>query len=129
PVGRPKVRPLDILVAEDDPVSQRYLVHALQRQGHTVRVVGDGQELLCAWEAARADVILMDMNMPGMDGWTAMRLLREREKQGRVPIVALTASAMKGDKERCISAGADAYLPKPVLKRDLLALLDTLCAA
>jgi signal transduction histidine kinase/CheY-like chemotaxis protein/PAS domain-containing protein/HPt (histidine-containing phosphotransfer) domain-containing protein len=110
------VPPLRILVAEDNPVNQRVVRHMLEKQGHQVRVAGSGAEALDALGQEAFDLVFMDVQMPGMDGLEATGELRKRE-QGtgrRTPVVALTAHAMKGDRERCLQAGMDDYVTKPL---------------
>ena len=123
------VGPLRVLLAEDNPVNQRLGVLVLEKQGHAVRVVGNGREALAALEEQEFDLVLMDVQMPEMDGLEAVATLRRREEgAGRhVPVIALTAYAMKGDRERCLAAGMDDYLSKPIqvdqLRRTIAALL------
>jgi CheY-like chemotaxis protein/HPt (histidine-containing phosphotransfer) domain-containing protein len=114
-------RPLRILLAEDNIVNQRVSTAFLQKQGHLVRVVSDGRSALAAIEAEPFDLVLMDVQMPEMDGLEATTAIRRREAAlGRhTPILALTAHAMKGDRERCLAAGMDGYLAKP-LRADVL---------
>jgi CheY-like chemotaxis protein len=96
-------------------------IHVLERRGHTVLVAENGREALEILERERVDAILMDIQMPEMDGFQATAAIREKEKTsgGRVPIVALTANAMRGDGERCLAQGMDAYLAKPFRIADL----------
>lgn len=112
----PAPKPLKVLLAEDDPVNASMTAALLGKLGHKVSVVRNGRE--CVAQSAREDIdlVLMDVLMPELDGLEATRLIREREKGGKrhLPIVALIANAMKGDDLRCLSAGMDAYLPKPV---------------
>jgi GAF domain-containing protein/CheY-like chemotaxis protein len=119
-------RALRVLVAEDNVVNQRLVAGSLGRQGHHVTVVDDGQQAVAALAAASFDAVLMDVQMPRMDGFAATAEIRARERgTGRhVPIVALTAHAMKGDAERCLAAGMDAYLAKPVRPEELSAILE-----
>lgn len=122
-------RPLRILLAEDNAVNQIYAETLLKQRGHHVAVARNGRQAV-EWFGRRSfDIILMDVQMPEMDGFAATAAIRERERSagGRVPIVALTAHAMKGFREQCLSAGMDAYLAKPVQGRQLLALLQQLC--
>jgi signal transduction histidine kinase/DNA-binding response OmpR family regulator len=113
-----------ILVAEDNPVNQRVVSLMLRRLGFRVDVVGNGAEAVAALVELPYDLVLMDCQMPVMNGYEATAAIREGEAPGhRVPIVALTASALKGDKERCIEAGMDDYLAKPVHIDDLAAVL------
>jgi len=120
--------PLRILLAEDSLVNQKLTVGLLERQGHTVVVANDGRETLAAWESQRFDLVLMDVQMPEMDGLEATAVIREREKRtgAHVPIVAMTAHAMKGDRQRCLAAGMDDYIPKPVRAARLF---DTIASA
>ena len=115
-----------ILLAEDDEVNVRAVIDFLRAKGYEVYVARDGHEAVQLGRELRPDAILMDIQMPGMDGLTAIRTLRadpSAEAQ-RVPIIALTALAMTGDRQRCIDAGADEYLAKPVSLRQLAAMLQ-----
>jgi two-component system sensor histidine kinase/response regulator len=117
-VGLP---PLRILLAEDAVVNQRLAIRLLEKGGHRVRVAGNGWQVLQALERERFDLILMDVQMPELGGFETTRLIRQREQNtGRhVPIVALTAHAMKGDREKCLEAGMDGYVAKPIRSREL----------
>jgi len=109
------VRPLRLLLAEDNAVNQKVAVALLARRGHAVTVVGNGRAAVEAVLAERFDGVLMDLQMPGMDGLEATRAIRALPPaQAAVPIVAMTANAMAGDAERCIEAGMDGYLSKPI---------------
>ena len=123
--GRP---PLRVLLAEDNPVNQRLMVRLLENQGHQVTTADDGSAALRALEEHRFDLILMDVQMPVMDGLQATAAIRERERSGdsRVPIIALTAHAMAGDRERFLSNGMDSYISKPVRPDELLRVIDDL---
>ena len=114
-------RPLRILLAEDNRVNQRVALHTLEKQGHTVVVVGDGQAALMALAQAPFDLVLMDIQMPTLDGLAATAAIRAQEQtQGtHVPIIAMTAHAMRGDRERCLAAGMDGYVTKPLKAPDL----------
>jgi signal transduction histidine kinase/ActR/RegA family two-component response regulator len=114
-------RPLRILLAEDNAVNRRLACYQLEKKGHTVISVQDGLEALAALETETVDLILMDVQMPGMDGVEATRVIRARETAGgrHVPIVALTAHAMSGDRDYCLAAGMDDYLTKPIQAEDL----------
>jgi CheY-like chemotaxis protein len=112
---------LRILLAEDNVVNRTLAIRVLERRGHTVLVAENGREALEILERERVDAILMDIQMPEMDGFQATAAIREKEKGSgdRVPIVALTANAMRGDGERCLAQGMDAYLAKPFRIADL----------
>ncbi len=114
--------PLDILLAEDNPVNQKVALGMLGRKGHRVTVANDGFQAVEAVQRQPFDVVLMDMQMPGMDGLEATRHIRALPGAvGRIPIVAMTANALKGDDERCLAAGMDGYVPKPVDSATLFA--------
>jgi CheY-like chemotaxis protein len=114
--------PRRILVAEDNLVNQRLAVRLLERHGHSVAIAGNGREALDALARERFDLVLMDMQMPVMDGLEATAAIRRGElvTGGHTPIVAMTANAMQGDRERCLGAGMDGYLSKPVQEKDVL---------
>ncbi len=118
--------PLQILLVEDNAVNQLVALRLLEKYGHTVSVASNGKKALAALEQQQYDLILMDIQMPEMNGWEATRAIREKEKISgqHIQVVAMTAHAMKGDEERCIAAGMDSYLPKPIRTQDLLAVLD-----
>ncbi len=119
---------LTVLLAEDNSVNRLLAERLLEKHGHRVLPAENGVEALSILEREREriDAVLMDVQMPEMDGLTAIRRIRARETEGeqRVPIIALTAHAMKGDREKCMEAGADDYLSKPLHARDLLAIFD-----
>jgi CheY-like chemotaxis protein len=115
-----------ILLAEDSPVNQRLAVRLLEKAGHEVVVAGSGAEalaLLGPGAAGAFDLVLMDVQMPEMDGFEATARIRDRERDAgggrRIPILAMTAYAMKGDRERCLAAGMDGYVAKPIQPREL----------
>jgi len=116
------VQPLRLVLAEDNLVNQRLATRLLEKLGHSVQVIENGQQAIDATARASFDALLMDVQMPVMDGLTAARHIRERERASdrRLPIIALTAFAMKGDKERCLAAGYDAYVTKPLRMQELL---------
>ena len=120
-----------VLLAEDNAINQLLVRRMLEKQGHTVRVVTNGRSAVEACEAASFDVILMDIQMPELDGIGATAAIRKRESgrpaPRRTPIVALTANAMTGDRERYLEAGMDGYCSKPVQMSDLLAMLSAVC--
>jgi CheY-like chemotaxis protein len=115
-------RGLRILLAEDNRVNQILAVRLLEKRGHHVQVAGDGREALEKLKTADFDLVLMDVQMPVMGGFEATAAVRETEKgTGRhIPIVALTAHAVKGDRERCLAAGMDGYVAKPIRSEELL---------
>ena len=120
---------LRILLVEDNPANQKLAAYVLRDRGHSVEIVGDGQQALRMTQDAAYDVILMDVQMPGMDGLEATKAIRARESSGqRVPIIAMTAHTMKGDRERCLAAGMDGYLSKPVDGHEMIALVESLAA-
>lgn len=114
---------LKILVAEDNPVNQRLAVRILEKAGHLVKTANNGQEALNQVSQEAFDVLLMDVQMPQMDGFEATAEIRRREQgTGRhLPIVAMTAHALKGDREKCLAAGMDAYVAKPIQRPELFA--------
>jgi PAS domain S-box-containing protein len=118
---RAAARPLRVLLVEDNLVNQRVGQFTLEKHGHSVRIAANGLEAVAACAEETFDLVLMDVQMPEMDGLQATVAIRanERDRGGRVPIVALTAHAMKGDRERCLAAGMDGYLSKPVRSQDL----------
>ena len=151
---------LRILLAEDNPANQKLATYVLQDRGHLVEIAGDGQEAIRLIDQNPYDVILMDVQMPGMDGLEATAAIRKREAEKgfgigdrgldedqqpagsqppsripnpqsriprrRVPIIAMTAHAMKGDREKCLAAGMDGYLSKPIDAHEMIALVETL---
>ncbi|WP_197439884.1 PAS domain-containing hybrid sensor histidine kinase/response regulator [Calycomorphotria hydatis] len=118
----PSSRRLHVLVAEDTLVNQRLAVGLIEKMGHTVTIARDGTEAVALTKEQDFDLILMDVEMPEMDGLEATRLIREREQQtgNHVPIIATTAHAMSGDEERCLDAGMDAYIAKPIRRQSFL---------
>jgi two-component system, sensor histidine kinase and response regulator len=124
-------RPLQVLLVEDGLVNQKVLMHLLKQRGHRVMLATNGAEALSAVQQQRFDVVLMDVQMPEMDGFEATRRIREQEATtgGHIPIVAMTAHAMKGDRERCLEAGMDDYLSKPVRAELLYETLDRIAIA
>ncbi len=117
---------LRVLVAEDNAVNQLLVSRLLERRGHSVTLVGDGRAALEALDRQSFDVVLMDIEMPGMDGFEATAAIRRREARtgGHIPIIAMTAYAMKGDRERCLEAGADGYVSKPIQAAELVAAVE-----
>mgnify|MGYP005842891365 FL=1 len=126
---RVRVRPLRILLAEDSMVNQKLAVGLLEREGHSVVVANNGKEAIAAAEVQHFDLVLMDVQMPEMDGLEATAVIRARERRTgarHVPIIAMTAHAMKGDRERCLEAGMDEYVAKPISARLLLETIHAL---
>jgi CheY-like chemotaxis protein len=119
-------RPLRILLAEDSLVNQKLAVGLLERQGHHVTIANNGKEAVTLANQERFDVVLMDVQMPEMDGMEATALIRagERDRGGHLPIIAMTAHAMKGDRETCLSAGMDGYISKPIRAAKLFETVD-----
>jgi CheY-like chemotaxis protein len=105
---------LQILLAEDNPINQRLAILLLERWGHDVTLAQDGIEAVSLFGRRDWDLVLMDMQMPNMDGLAATRAIRAAETEGRhTPIIAMTANAMNTDREHCLEAGMDAFLSKP----------------
>jgi PAS domain S-box-containing protein len=131
PAARPGRAPLRILLAEDTEINRKVALRLLEKQGHSVTVAGNGREALLALERQPFDLVLMDVQMPEMDGLEATAQLRRAEQAtGRhVPVIALTAHALKGDRERCLEAGMDGYVAKPIRQQELLEAIDRLVPA
>jgi CheY-like chemotaxis protein/HPt (histidine-containing phosphotransfer) domain-containing protein len=119
---------MKVLLAEDNAVNRTLATRLLQKHGHTVVVVENGRQALDALERETVDLVLMDVQMPEMDGLEATAAIREKEKKTghHLPIIALTAHAMKGDREKCLAAGTDDYLTKPIRTADLFAAVERL---
>ncbi len=128
------VRPLRILVAEDNRVNQRLLVRMLERRGHSVALVSNGREAVGSLTCEKFDIALLDIQMPEMGGLEATAIVRARENRVRdeggvgshLPIVAITANAMKGDRERCLGAGMDGYIAKPICQQELFGVIENM---
>jgi CheY-like chemotaxis protein len=120
-------RRLRVLLAEDNPVNQKLAVRLLESRGHSIVVAGNGREALAALESQPFDLVLMDVQMPGMDGLEATTAIRRREAGSgrRIPIIAMTAYAMLEDRERCLRAGMDRYLAKPFRIDELFEAIDS----
>jgi signal transduction histidine kinase/ligand-binding sensor domain-containing protein/DNA-binding response OmpR family regulator len=120
------VRALRVLLAEDNAINQRLTLRLLEKRGHTVVAAADGVEALEALDRDVFDLVLMDVQMPRMDGFQVTGIVREREKLtgAHLPIFAMTAHVLKGDEERCLSAGMDGYIPKPVSPKELIAMVE-----
>jgi two-component system, sensor histidine kinase and response regulator len=121
---------LRILLVEDNVVNQKVAVRVLEREGHSVEVASNGREALAALEREPFHLVLMDVQMPEMDGFEATAVIREQERVtgAHLPILAMTAHAMTGDQERCIAAGMDGFIAKPVRKADLIHAIHTVIA-
>ncbi len=122
---------LRVLLAEDNLVNQTLVVRRLEQRGDRVVVANNGREAVEAWERGDFDVVLMDVQMPEMSGFEATAAIRQREQclgLGPTPIIAMTAHAMKGDRERCLEAGMDGYVPKPIRVDELFEVLDAIGA-
>lgn len=115
-------RLLHVLVVDDNAVNQKVIAGMLQRQGHSTVAVGNGEQAVSAHATGRFDLVLMDVQMPVMDGFAASRAIRKREAEtgGHVPILALTAHSLDGDRERCLEAGMDGHVAKPVRPQELI---------
>jgi len=122
-------RRLRLLLAEDNIVNQRVAVRLLEKRGHDVVVVNTGRQAVAAVAEQSFDAVLMDVQMPEMDGFESTAVIRQREQTtgGRIPIIAMTAHAMKGDRERCLEAGMDGYISKPLQPDTLYAAVESRC--
>ncbi|HEX6463712.1 MAG TPA: response regulator, partial [Vicinamibacterales bacterium] len=128
-IGSRPDRRLRVLVAEDNPVNRKLVTTLLRKRGHTVKAVENGREAVAAvgsHAGAPFEVVLMDLQMPEMGGLEAARVIRDQERQGarRLPLIALTAHAMQGDRARCLEAGLDGYLSKPIDVDELIATVE-----
>jgi CheY-like chemotaxis protein len=121
--SRPRLR---ILLAEDNPINQKVAIHVLEKRGHTVTAYSDGKKVLAALKDNHYDLVLMDIQMRRMNGYEVTAAIRRREEKTgtHTPIVAMTAHAMKGDRERCLDAGMDDYLAKPLRPEELFETID-----
>jgi CheY-like chemotaxis protein len=115
-----------LILAEDNIINQKVAVHILENYGHKVTVANNGQEVLSSLKKEHFDLILMDVQMPEMDGFEATASIREKEKRTGfyIPIIAMTAHAMKGDRERCLDSGMDDYIAKPLKAEHLTKTID-----
>jgi CheY-like chemotaxis protein len=122
------VAPMRILVAEDNAVNRKVAAALIERLGHSVTVVDNGRQALDAVASGGFDAVLMDVQMPDLDGYEATSIIRDRERDTgrRIPIVAVTAHAMLGDDQRCLDAGMDAYLSKPIDPQRLAEVMESL---
>ncbi len=124
------LRPLRVLLAEDSLVNQKLAVGLLKKYGHHVDVVVDGRSAVEAVKTTRYDLVLMDVQMPEMDGLEATRTIRTEETRrgGHVPIIAMTAHAMKGDRQRCLDSGMDGYVAKPIRAQEVFSTIEQVLA-
>jgi PAS domain S-box-containing protein len=135
PVAAPAARPgesgLRVLLAEDNAVNQKLASRLLERRGHVVTVASNGRQALEILDKQSFDLVVLDVSMPEMDGFEATAAIRAREKSSgaHIPILAMTAHAMKGDRERCLAAGMDGYVAKPVQAAQLFAAIEAVTAA
>jgi two-component system, sensor histidine kinase and response regulator len=122
---------LHILLAEDNAVNQKLAVRLLEKRGYTLVVASTGKEALAAWERERFDLILMDVQMPEMDGLEVTAAIRQAERLtgAHTPIVAMTAHAMSGDRQRCLEAGMDGYISKPIQAQTVFEVINAMCSA
>jgi signal transduction histidine kinase len=130
PSVAPSIRPCNILLAEDTLLNQRLVVRMLEKGGHRVKVVENGRDAIAAYEGEPFDLILMDVHMPVLDGFEATAAIREKETTTarHIPIVAMTALAMCGDRERCLASGMDAYVTKPIKTQELFGIIKKLAS-
>jgi signal transduction histidine kinase/CheY-like chemotaxis protein/ligand-binding sensor domain-containing protein len=131
PAGDAEPRKYKILLADDNAVNRQLTSRILAKRGHTVTTAVDGVEALREYDSSRFDLVLMDIQMPEMDGLTATARIRERERDGgvHVPVIAITANAVAGDREACLAAGMDEYIAKPFQPDDLLRLMEAVIGA
>ena len=124
-------RQLNVLIADDHEANRRLAARILEKRGHRISCVMNGAETVTSVRDHRFDVVVMDVQMPAMDGFAATAAIREMEKEtgDHVPIIAMTAYAMKGDRERCLTAGMDAYIAKPIRADQLEVLVESLGTA
>ena len=122
----PPLQPLRILLVEDNVINQKVASLMLKKKGHVVVTVNNGREAIETLADQDFDAVLMDVQMPEMDGFEATAIIRARERDTgkRLPIIAMTAHAMKGDRERCLAAGMDSYIAKPITAPELIELLE-----
>ena len=122
-------RSMRILLAEDNAVNRVLATKLLEKEGHTVIEANNGREALAALQREKIDLVLMDIQMPDIDGLETIRIVREKEKTsgGHIPIISVTAHVMKGDRENCIAAGADDYVSKPLQRAELFSAMERCC--
>jgi signal transduction histidine kinase/AmiR/NasT family two-component response regulator len=127
-IFKKSARSARVLLAEDNEINQKVALEFLQMRGHHVRIANNGKDVLEAVAAEQFDIILMDVQMPVMDGFQATAAIREKERINRrshIPIVAMTGYAMKGDRQRCLDAGMDGYICKPIRSQELFEAVET----
>jgi len=115
-----------ILLVEDNEISRDILMRRLKHFGHEIIIAADGSQAIARAKSDRPDLILMDMTLPGMDGWDATRELRRRMETSRIPVIALTAHTLPADRDRALEAGCDEFEPKPVELEPLMRKIETL---
>ncbi|MFA6012133.1 MAG: response regulator, partial [Desulfobacteraceae bacterium] len=123
---------LRILIAEDNPVNQKLTMRLLEKRGYVTGLAENGRQVLEELERQTYDLILMDMQMPVMDGIEATRTIRSQKKDvafRNIPIIGLTANAMKGDRELCLDAGMDDYVTKPIKSQKLFEAIEKVCSS
>ncbi len=113
-----------VLIAEDNPVNRELLRELLESRGYSVTEACDGQQALASLEESRPDILLLDLDMPVLDGFGVVRKIRERPNLASLPVLAVTAYAMRGDRERVLDSGFDGYLSKPIQSRLLFEELE-----
>jgi signal transduction histidine kinase/CheY-like chemotaxis protein len=120
-----------ILLAEDNPINQKFAIRTLEKMGHTILVAQNGAEALATLKSQKIDLVLMDVQMPEMDGLAATREIRKKElgSQEHMPVIAMTAHAMKGDRENCLNAGMDDYIAKPIAREELRQVIERVMKA
>jgi CheY-like chemotaxis protein len=118
----------NVLIAEDNPVNRELLRELLETRGYSVTEACDGQAALQLIERSRPDILLLDLDMPVLDGFATVRKIRENPNLASLPVIAVTAYAMQGDREKVLSSGFDGYLSKPIQSRGLFEELDRLLA-
>ncbi|HEX8089074.1 MAG TPA: response regulator, partial [Blastocatellia bacterium] len=125
--ARVSSRSLRVLLAEDNPVNQKLAIGLLKKNGHSVCVAENGREAIAALERGRFDIVLMDIQMPEMNGFEATAHIREMEREtgAHIPIVAMTANAIKGDREKCLDAGMDSYISKPIAANEFFRVIES----
>ncbi len=116
-----------VLLAEDNEINQKVALEFLKMRGHQVRIASNGKDVLEALAAEAFEIILMDVQMPVMDGFQATATIREKERSTgqHIPIIAMTGYAMKGDRQRCIDAGMDGYICKPIRSQELFEIVES----